>query len=161
MKCLFFYTFCLCRRLQRYLLDQRTTPLDTAIYWTEYVLRHNGAYHLQSPSRNYRYEYIRFFSLLEIQPKNQKHFVEFPSLMQLLTFRWHFFPLHTCFLAHKNIFFFSPCSFVQYYLLDVAAIFIALVVIISYIVRRILRFEGSSKVFNSLLKPVHIKQKIY
>lgn len=43
------------RKLQRFLLDQRTTPLDTAIYWTEYVLRHNGAYHLQAPSRNYRY----------------------------------------------------------------------------------------------------------
>lgn len=42
------------RKLQRFLLDQRTTPLDTAIYWTEYVLRHNGAYHLQAPSRNYR-----------------------------------------------------------------------------------------------------------
>lgn len=43
------------RKLQRFLLDQRTTPLDTAIYWTEYVLRHNGAYHLQAPSRNYKY----------------------------------------------------------------------------------------------------------
>lgn len=42
------------RKLQRFLLDQRTTPLDTAIHWTEYVLRHNGAYHLQAPSRNYR-----------------------------------------------------------------------------------------------------------
>lgn len=34
------------------LKDQRTTPLETAIYWTEYVLRHNGAYHLQTPARN-------------------------------------------------------------------------------------------------------------
>ncbi|XP_055311033.1 UDP-glucosyltransferase 2 [Sitodiplosis mosellana] len=97
------------KKLQRFLLDQRTTPLDTAIYWTEYVLRHNGAYHLQSPSRNY--------------------------------------------------------SFVQYYLLDVVALFIAIVVITAYIVRRILRFEGNSKVINSLLKPVHMKvhmkQKMY
>lgn len=37
---------------QKLLLDQRSTALDTAVYWTEYVLRHNGAYHLQSPSRN-------------------------------------------------------------------------------------------------------------
>ncbi|XP_058981803.1 2-hydroxyacylsphingosine 1-beta-galactosyltransferase [Musca domestica] len=37
---------------QRLLLDQRTTPLETSVYWTEYVLRHKGAYHLQSPARN-------------------------------------------------------------------------------------------------------------
>lgn len=52
-------------------------------------------------------------------------------------------------------------SFIQYYLLDVAAMFIAIVMILTYIVRRILRFEGNSKVINSLLKPVHIKQKMY
>ncbi|XP_039501343.2 UDP-glucosyltransferase 2 [Drosophila santomea] len=40
------------RYRQKLFLDQRSTALDTAIYWTEYVLRHNGAYHLQSPSRN-------------------------------------------------------------------------------------------------------------
>ncbi|XP_055920237.1 UDP-glucosyltransferase 2 isoform X2 [Eupeodes corollae] len=37
---------------QRLLLDQRSSALDTAVYWTEYVLRYNGAYHLQSPARN-------------------------------------------------------------------------------------------------------------
>jgi len=40
------------RHRQKLFLDQRSTALDTAIYWTEYVLRHNGAYHLQTPSRN-------------------------------------------------------------------------------------------------------------
>lgn len=30
--------------------DQPMTPLDTAVYWTEYVLRHNGAPHLRSAS---------------------------------------------------------------------------------------------------------------
>ncbi|XP_023180070.2 2-hydroxyacylsphingosine 1-beta-galactosyltransferase [Drosophila hydei] len=40
------------RYRQNLLLDQRSTALDTAIYWTEYVLRHNGAYHLQTPARN-------------------------------------------------------------------------------------------------------------
>nr|XP_044248698.1 UDP-glycosyltransferase UGT5 isoform X3 [Drosophila takahashii] len=40
------------RYRQKLLLDQRSTALDTAVYWTEYVLRHNGAYHLQTPSRN-------------------------------------------------------------------------------------------------------------
>ncbi|XP_017840719.1 2-hydroxyacylsphingosine 1-beta-galactosyltransferase [Drosophila busckii] len=40
------------RYRQNLLLDQKSTALQTAIYWTEYVLRHNGAYHLQSPARN-------------------------------------------------------------------------------------------------------------
>ncbi|XP_044313428.1 UDP-glucuronosyltransferase 2C1 isoform X1 [Drosophila rhopaloa] len=40
------------RYRQKLLLDQRSTALETAIYWTEYVLRHKGAYHLQAPSRN-------------------------------------------------------------------------------------------------------------
>ncbi|CAH1957676.1 unnamed protein product [Acanthoscelides obtectus] len=29
--------------------DQETKPLDRATYWVEYVIRHKGAYHLQSP----------------------------------------------------------------------------------------------------------------
>ncbi|EDV38206.1 uncharacterized protein Dana_GF11027 [Drosophila ananassae] len=40
------------RYRQKLLLDQRSTALETAIYWTEYVLRHKGAFHLQAPSRN-------------------------------------------------------------------------------------------------------------
>lgn len=59
------------RKLQRFLLDQRTTPLDTAIYWTEYVLRHNGAYHLQAPSRNYRCVYM-FVLLIEHRMSKQQ-----------------------------------------------------------------------------------------
>ncbi|XP_058446067.1 UDP-glucosyltransferase 2 [Malaya genurostris] len=55
------------KRRQMLLRDQRTTPLETAIYWTEYVLRHNGAYHLQTPARNltfisyYGYDVVCFF----------------------------------------------------------------------------------------------------
>ncbi|XP_058824919.1 UDP-glucosyltransferase 2 [Topomyia yanbarensis] len=55
------------KRRQMLLKDQRTTPLETAIYWTEYVLRHNGAYHLQTPARNltfiayYGYDVVCFF----------------------------------------------------------------------------------------------------
>lgn len=30
--------------------DQPMTPLETAIYWTEYVIRHRGAPHLRSAS---------------------------------------------------------------------------------------------------------------
>lgn len=29
--------------------DQPLTPLETAIYWTEYVTRHKGAMHMRSP----------------------------------------------------------------------------------------------------------------
>ncbi|XP_070507743.1 UDP-glucosyltransferase 2 [Chironomus tepperi] len=49
------------------LRDQKTSPLETAIYWTEYVLRHNGAYHLQTPGRDmgfmqfYSFDVICFF----------------------------------------------------------------------------------------------------
>ncbi|KAM7361148.1 UDP-glucosyltransferase 2-like [Cochliomyia hominivorax] len=31
--------------------DQPIKPLDLAVYWTEYVLRHNGAVHLQNPAQ--------------------------------------------------------------------------------------------------------------
>uniref|UniRef100_A0AAR5P7Z0 UDP-glucuronosyltransferase n=3 Tax=Dendroctonus ponderosae TaxID=77166 RepID=A0AAR5P7Z0_DENPD len=37
---------------QKLLLDQSEIPLEKAVYWTEYVLRHKGAVHLQSPSRH-------------------------------------------------------------------------------------------------------------
>ena len=31
--------------------DDIHTPLERAVYWTEYVMRHPGAQHLQSPTR--------------------------------------------------------------------------------------------------------------
>ncbi|XP_041981558.1 UDP-glucosyltransferase 2 [Aricia agestis] len=34
------------------LRDQKESPLERAIYWTEYVIRHKGAYHLQSPAKD-------------------------------------------------------------------------------------------------------------
>lgn len=40
------------KKRQFLLRDQKETPLERAIYWTEYVLRHKGAIHLQSPARN-------------------------------------------------------------------------------------------------------------
>ncbi|GAB0092737.1 UDP-glucuronosyltransferase [Sergentomyia squamirostris] len=39
------------KKRQRLLRDQRNPPLETAIYWIEYVLRHKGAPHLQTPGR--------------------------------------------------------------------------------------------------------------
>lgn len=40
------------KRRQFLLRDQKETPLERAVYWTEYVLRHKGARHLQSPARD-------------------------------------------------------------------------------------------------------------
>jgi hypothetical protein len=36
------------QRLSRIYRDQPFTPLEQAAYWTEYVIRHNGAPHLRS-----------------------------------------------------------------------------------------------------------------
>ncbi|CAH0560927.1 unnamed protein product [Brassicogethes aeneus] len=40
------------KKRQYLLLDQKETPLRRAVYWTEYVIRHKGAKHFQSPARN-------------------------------------------------------------------------------------------------------------
>lgn len=58
------------RRVQVLMKDQRTTPLDTGVYWTEYVLRHKGAYHLHTPARYlawyqyYSYDVAAFFGAI-------------------------------------------------------------------------------------------------
>ena len=36
------------QRLSRIYRDQPLTPLQQAVYWTEYVIRHKGATHLRS-----------------------------------------------------------------------------------------------------------------
>jgi glucuronosyltransferase len=36
------------QRLSRIFRDQPLTPLELAVYWTEYVIRHKGAPHLRS-----------------------------------------------------------------------------------------------------------------
>lgn len=44
------------------------TPLETGVYWTEYVLRHKGAPHMASPARDlnwfqyYMYDVVVFFA---------------------------------------------------------------------------------------------------
>lgn len=43
------------KKRQILLRDQNHSPLEKAIYWTEYVIRHKGAYHLQSPARDLNY----------------------------------------------------------------------------------------------------------
>lgn len=49
------------KRRQILLRDQKETPLERAIYWTEYVIRHKGAYHLQSPAKNLNF--IQYYCL--------------------------------------------------------------------------------------------------
>ncbi|XP_075147412.1 uncharacterized protein LOC142221545 [Haematobia irritans] len=39
------------QKISRIYHDQPMKPLDLAIYWTEYVIRHRGAAHLQAPSQ--------------------------------------------------------------------------------------------------------------
>jgi glucuronosyltransferase len=36
------------QRISRIYRDQPLTPLEQAVFWTEYVIRHNGAPHLRS-----------------------------------------------------------------------------------------------------------------
>lgn len=43
------------------LRDQPETPLNRSLYWVEYVLRHRGAYHLQSPAKDLNY--FQYFML--------------------------------------------------------------------------------------------------
>ncbi|KAH8311526.1 hypothetical protein KR044_006711 [Drosophila immigrans] len=42
------------RRRRALLRDQLASPLRQALFWTEYVIRHKGATHLQSPARHMR-----------------------------------------------------------------------------------------------------------
>ena len=36
--------------MSKLLKDQLTSPLDRAVFWTEYIIRHKGAPHLRSPA---------------------------------------------------------------------------------------------------------------
>ncbi|XP_047737966.1 UDP-glycosyltransferase UGT5 isoform X1 [Hyalella azteca] len=47
--------------MSRVFRDQLVSPLDTAVYWTEYTARHKGAPHLQSPAKNM--SYVQLFAL--------------------------------------------------------------------------------------------------
>ncbi|CAK1542973.1 unnamed protein product [Leptosia nina] len=49
------------KKRQVLLRDQKESPLERAIYWTEYVIRHKGAYHLQSPAKDMTF--IQYYML--------------------------------------------------------------------------------------------------
>jgi glucuronosyltransferase len=47
------------RKLSMVLKDQPQTPLERAVYWTEYVIRHKGAPHLRSAAADLSwYQYL-------------------------------------------------------------------------------------------------------
>ncbi|CAH0726869.1 unnamed protein product, partial [Brenthis ino] len=46
---------------QTLLRNQKESPLERAIYWTEYVIHHKGAYHLQSPAKDLNF--IQYYML--------------------------------------------------------------------------------------------------
>jgi glucuronosyltransferase len=49
------------QKLSSIFRDQQTQPLDRAVYWVEYVLRHKGAVHLRSAARDLNY--VQYFSI--------------------------------------------------------------------------------------------------
>jgi glucuronosyltransferase len=47
------------KKLSRAFRDRPQSPLDTAIFWTEYVIRHRGAPHLRSAAMDLAwYQYL-------------------------------------------------------------------------------------------------------
>ena len=57
------------QRLSRIYRDQPRTPLQQAVYWTEYVIRHKGAPHLRSAALDlawYEYFLLDVIALLAI-----------------------------------------------------------------------------------------------
>ncbi|KAK5649594.1 hypothetical protein RI129_000623 [Pyrocoelia pectoralis] len=62
------------RRRSKVLQDNPIPPLEKAIFWIEYVLRHNGAHHLKTASLNLRWyqflllDVVAFLTFLVIAP---------------------------------------------------------------------------------------------
>ena len=40
------------RHVSELMREQKERPLDRAVNWIEYIIRHQGAHHLRSPSRH-------------------------------------------------------------------------------------------------------------
>jgi glucuronosyltransferase len=49
------------QRLSSIFRDRINSPLDTAMYWVEYVMRHKGAHHLRSAAR--KLNFLQYHSL--------------------------------------------------------------------------------------------------
>ncbi|KAK4876034.1 hypothetical protein RN001_012456 [Aquatica leii] len=62
--------------------DQITKPLDRAVYWVEYCLRHKGAHHLRSPALDLNCKMpftITFFSIILLQVESARILSIFPE----------------------------------------------------------------------------------
>lgn len=47
--------------------DQPQTPLERAVWWTEYVLRHGGAMHLRTPAADMTWtEYYELYLIFTV-----------------------------------------------------------------------------------------------
>ncbi|XP_059480629.1 UDP-glucosyltransferase 2-like [Neocloeon triangulifer] len=57
------------KKLQTCVRDQQQTPLERAVFWTEYVLRHNGAPHLRSAAADlewYQVHLVDVYAVLAV-----------------------------------------------------------------------------------------------
>lgn len=55
------------KRISELYRDRPMSPLDTAVYWTEYVIRHKGTRHLQSAAMHLAwYQYLLLDVILVI-----------------------------------------------------------------------------------------------
>jgi hypothetical protein len=61
--------------------DDIHTPLERAVYWTEYVMRHPGAQHLQSPTRcKFHQHFIPRFYVHRSQKRKKRKIRAFTAL---------------------------------------------------------------------------------
>lgn len=51
-------------KLRNITYDQPQTPIERAMFWTEYVLRHGGARHLRAPTANVSWSQYLMFDVL-------------------------------------------------------------------------------------------------
>ncbi|CAG7719991.1 unnamed protein product [Allacma fusca] len=57
------------KKLSKVFRDQPETPVERAVFWSEYVMRHNGAHHMRSAARKlnmFQYHSIDVFAVLII-----------------------------------------------------------------------------------------------
>ncbi|KAF5296148.1 hypothetical protein FQR65_LT19842 [Abscondita terminalis] len=65
------------KKISRIFKDQPTKPLDTAIFWVEYVLRHEGAHHLKTSAL--KLHWLQLYLIDEEEPE-----IENKSTLELL-----------------------------------------------------------------------------
>ncbi|KAF4519858.1 UDP-glycosyltransferase-15 [Ephemera danica] len=53
-------------RLSKLVVDQPEKPLERAVFWTEYVLRHNGAHHLQSAAKQLSWHQLHLLDVFAV-----------------------------------------------------------------------------------------------